>query len=130
MLDKCIYEQLRKNDVVAIQPQGNRIYSRLDFTDILPSTNSDDVVILNLNLNHLISHTLPKIDRCCKLKNGEVKYDGFDNIDRISCNISKKAFFKRYINERKAVVMKNCQTEWMAKNWTINFIDMHALSSL
>ena len=61
------YEELTKNNVVAIQPQQNTIFSNIDFTDIVSSTNPADIIILNLNLNHMIDHTLPKIDRCCKL---------------------------------------------------------------
>ena len=124
MLD---YEQLRKNDVVAIQPQENTIYSKVDFTDIVTSTNPADVIILNLNLNQMIDHTLPKINQCCKLNGArEVKYDGIDNIQRIDCNISQNEFLEKYVNEREVVMMKGCQNEWMAKNWTIaNLFDRY-----
>ena len=121
------YEELKINGAVAIQPKKNIIYSKIDFADIVTSTNpADDVVILNLNLNHLISHTLPKIDRCCKLNGGEVKYDGIDNIQRIDCNIPKNEFLEKYVNGREAVLMKGCQNEWMARNWTIeNLLDRY-----
>ena len=126
MLD---YEQLRKNDVVAaIQPQQNILYSKIDFTDMITSTNPSDIVILNLNLNQMIDHTLPKIDRCCKLNSEEIHYDGNDNIQRIDCNMSQKEFLEKYINKREAVVMKGCQNEWMARNWTIeNLLDRYRL---
>ena len=126
------YEQLRKNDVVAaIQPQQNILYSKIDFTDMITSTNPSDIVILNLNLNQMIDHTLPKIDRCCKLNGGEVKYDGIDNIQRIDCNIPKNEFLEKYVNGREAVLMKGCQNEWMARNWTIeNLLDRYRESSL
>ena len=121
------YEQLRKNDVVAaIQPQQNILYSKIDFTDMITSTNPSDIVILNLNLNQMIDHTLPKIDRCCKLKGEEIQYDGIDNIQRIDCNISQKEFFEEYVYKRDVVMLKGCQNEWMAKNWTIeNLFDRY-----
>ena len=74
----------------------------------------------------MIDHTLPKIDRCCKLNGGEVKYDGIDNIQRIDCNISQKEFLEKYVNKREVVLMKGCQNEWKAKNWTIeNLFDRY-----
>ena len=76
MLD---YDQLRKTNVVAIQPEQNTIFSKIDFADIVPSTNPAETVILNLNQAQMIDHTFPKIDRCCKLNHGKVKHDGIDN---------------------------------------------------
>ena len=126
------YEELTKNNVVAIQPQQNTMFSKIDFIDIVSSTNPADIIILNLNLNHMIDHTLPKIDRCCKLNDDlEVKYDGIDNIQRIDCNIPKNEFLEKYVIGREAVLMKGCQNEWMARNWTIeNLLDRYRESSL
>ena len=126
------YEELTKNNVVAIQPQQNTMFSKIDFIDIVSSTNPADIIILNLNLNHMIDHTLPKIDRCCKLNDDlEVKYDGIDNIQRIDCNIPKNEFLEKYVNGREAVLMKGCENEWMARNWTIeNLLDRYRKSSL
>ena len=122
------YDQLRKTNVVAIQPEQNTIFSKIDFADIVPSTNPAETVILNLNQAQMIDHTFPKIDRCCKLNHGKVKYDGIDNIQRIDCNMPQKEFLEKYINKREAVVMKGCQNEWMARNWTIeNLLDRYRL---
>ena len=101
-------------------------FSKIDFADIVSSSDPTDVVILNLNLNQMIHHTFPKIDQCCKLNGGKVKYDGIDNIKRIDCNMSQKEFFEKYINEREPVMMKGCQNEWKAGNWTIgNLLDRY-----
>ena len=125
------YDQLRKTNVVAIQPEQNTIFSKIDFADIVPSTNPAETVILNLNQAQMIDHTFPKIDRCCKLNHGKVKYDGIDNIQRIDCNIPKNEFLEKYVNGREAVLMKGCQNEWMARNWTIeNLLDRYRESSL
>ena len=37
---------------------------------------------------------------------------------RIDCHISKDIFTAEYVNQRQAVILKGCQTEWKAKNWT------------
>ena len=79
-------------------------------------------MILNLNLKNMIDHTFPKIDRCCKLENRRIEFDGIDNMRRIDCDVSKKEFVAKYVNQREAIIMKGCQTKWKAKNWTIENI--------
>ena len=106
-------------DIVAFQPQLGIAYSRIDFKDFVVTNNSADVMILNLNLKTMMNHTFPKIDRCCKLNNRKIEYDGIDNMERIDCNISKEEFSIKYVNQRESIMMKGCQTNWKAKNWTI-----------
>ena len=110
---------LTELDIVAFQPQIGIAFSKIDFEDFVVSNNSTDVMILNLNLKNMIDHTYPKIDRCCKLKKRNINYDGIDNMKRIHCNISKEEFTKIYVNQRESIMMKGCQTNWKAKNWTI-----------
>ena len=74
-----------------------------------------------------IEHTLSKIDRCCKsygenLDSRKLEFDQKDAIPRISCNISKKLFFKNYVKRRQMVILKGCHETWKAKNWTFKGI--------
>ena len=110
---------LTELDIVAFQPQLGIAYSRIDFKDFVVTNNSADIMILNLNLKTMMNHTFPKIDRCCKLNNKKIEFDGIDNMKRIDCNISKEEFSIKYVNQRESVMMKGCQTNWKAKNWTI-----------
>ena len=111
--------KLTELDIVAFQPKLGIAFSKIDFDDFVVSNNSADVMILNLNLKNMIDHTFPKIDRCCKLKNRKIEYDGIDNMKRIDCDVSKEEFSTKYVNQREAIIMKGCQTKWKAKNWTI-----------
>lgn len=113
-----VFVKLTELDIVAFQPHLGISFSKIDFEDFLVSNNSADVMILNLNLKNMIDHTFPKIDRCCKLNNRKVEYDNIDNMKRIDCHISKDIFTAKYVNQRQAVILKGCQTEWKAKNWT------------
>ena len=113
------YIKLTELDIVAFQPQLGIAFSKIDFEDFIFSNNSADILILNLNLQNMIGHTFPKIDRCCKLNNRKIEYDGIDNMKRIDCNISKEEFTAKYVNKRETIMMKGCQTKWTAKNWTI-----------
>ena len=117
--NKMNYVKLTELDIVAFQPHLGIAFSKIDFADLVVSNNSADVMILNLNLKKMIHHTFPKIDRCCKLNNRKVEYDGIDNMKRIDCDISKDEFIAKYVNKREAIMMKGCQTKWKAKNWTI-----------
>ena len=116
--NKKDFVKLTELDIVAFQPHLGISFSKIDFEDFLVSNNSADVMILNLNLKNMIDHTFPKIDRCCKLNNRKVEYDYIDNMKRIDCHISKDIFTAKYVNQRQAVILKGCQTEWKAKNWT------------
>ena len=113
-------------DIVGFQPQLGIAFSKIDFKDFVVSNNSADVMILNLNLKNMIDQTFPKIDRCCKLNNRKIEYDGIDNMKRIDCDLSKEEFTAKYVNRREAIMMKGCQTNWKAKNWTIeNLLDRY-----
>ena len=73
----------------------------------------------------MITHTFPKIDRCCKINelNGRnIEYDGIDNLDRITCDISKTEFIEKYVHKSQPVMMVGCQDSWKAKNWTIDYL--------
>ena len=118
-VDYVDYVKLTELDIVAFQPQLGIAFSKIDFEDFIFSNNSADILILNLNLKNMIGHTFPKIDRCCKLNNRKIEYDGIDNMKRIDCNISKEEFTAKYVNQRETIMMKGCQTKWTAKNWTI-----------
>ena len=117
--NKIDNDKLTELDIVAFQPQLEIAFSKIDFEDFVVSNDSADVMILNLNLKNMIDHTFPKIDRCCKLKDRRIEYDGIDNMKRIDCDVSKEEFSAKYVNRREAIIMKGCQTKWKAKNWTI-----------
>ena len=115
-------DEFTELDIVAFQPQLGIAFSKIDFEDFVLSNNPADVMILNLNLKNMIDHTFPKIDRCCKLNNRRIEFDGIDNMKRIDCDVSKEEFSSKYVNQREAIIMKGCQTKWKAKNWTIENI--------
>ena len=119
-------KKLTNMGIVAIQPLLGLGYTKIDFSDFIPSNNSEEALILNLNLSNMIEHTFPKIDRCCKTNGKNIDYDGIDNIKRIDCNISRKYFTNKYVNRREPIMIKGCQTEWKASNWTIeNLLDRY-----
>ena len=53
-----------------------------------------------------------------KSKNIYVYFDNIDNMERISCDISKDEFKRDYADRRRSVILLGCQEEWKAKNWT------------
>ena len=119
-------EKVKNASIAGIQANQGFLYSKIDFADFIPSNNSDDTIILNIedSISSKIYHTLPKIDRCCKLNTQNIEYDGIDNMNRINCNLSREEFVKKYVNNRDAIMMIGCQEEWKAKNWTIdNLLD-------
>ena len=70
-----------------------------------------------------ITHTRKQIDRCCRSSGWEkdvnqISFGGKDNIERISCDISKEAFLRYYVMKRKSVILKDCDDTWKAKDWT------------
>ena len=100
-------------------------YSKIDFADLINSNNSENSIELNIEKSHMITHTFPKIDLCCKVNglNGKnIEYDDIDNLERIQCDISKNEFIEKYVNKRKIVMMIGCQDSWKAKNWTIEYL--------
>ena len=119
-------KKLTNMGIVAIQPLKSLAYTKIDFSDFIPINNSEECIILNLELTNVIDHTFPKVDRCCQMNGKKIEYDGIDNIKRIDCNISQKYFTDKYVNRREAIMMKGCQTEWKASNWTIeNLLDRY-----
>ena len=104
--DQLNFEKIYNMNVVAIQPKYQIAYSKIDFGDFVTSNNTEDTILINLHLNHLIEHTFPKIDRCCNLKGKKVEYDGADNMERIDCSIYQEEFIKNYVNKREAIIMK------------------------
>ena len=97
---------------------SQKLYSVIDFADFEESDSSNDSIIINLGLPNQIKHRFPVVDRCCKSKEQTITYDNIDNMERISCNISKDEFKSDYANRRKSVILLGCQEEWKAKNWT------------
>ena len=122
-------ENFQDSNIVAIQRKRMVAYSKIDFADLIVSKNSDDTIVLNIEKTDMITHTFPKIDRCCKVNelNGRnIEYDGIDNLDRIKCDISKNDFIEKYVNKRQSVMMVGCQESWKAKHWTIeNLLDKY-----
>ena len=120
---------MKNSSIVAIQRKQKVAYSKIDFADFITSKNSDDIIELNIEKTHMITHTLPKIDRCCKVNelNGRnIEYDGIDNMERIECDISKNDFVEKFVNKRQSVIMVGCQESWKAKHWTIeNLLDKY-----
>ena len=94
-------------------------FSRLDFSDLIPSTNKDDSVIIDLTSQNNIHHSFPKIDRCCKFSGREITFDDFDNMQRIKCDISKAHFSREFVRKREVVILQGCQDNWPARNWTL-----------
>ena len=118
-MDNFNYESWKNNSITGIQPKQMLVYSKIDFADFILSNESDDTIVLNIENTHNIHHTFPKIDRCCKMIEKSVKYDGIDNMERINCDISQTEFTEMYVNKREAIMMVGCQESWKAKNWTI-----------
>ena len=72
-----------------------RAYHAIDFSDIDFKGDSASRIVLRLYVSRkLVKHTLPIIDRCCRLNGRKISYDGVDDIKRISCDISKEEFLK------------------------------------
>ena len=100
-------------------------YSKIDFGDLILSKNLDESILLNIKKSDMITHTFPKIDRCCKVNelNGRnIEYDGIDNLDRIRCDISKNEFLEKYIRKSQPVMILGCQDGWKAKNWSAEYL--------
>ena len=107
-----------------------------EFADFQPSNNglndgSNLIIIRIRNVRtHLVTHNLPRIDRCCKSSGWEKDVRDLNNhffrmkflqnfkTERTSCNISKKSFVNDYIMKRKFVILSNCSDSWEARKWT------------
>ena len=90
---------------------------------------SKSIIILRLrNVKYEnIIHTHDKIDRCCK--SSDLYQDiqnlvptSMDNIERISCDITKESFLRNYVKKRQPVILEACQKNWPAKKWTFKGI--------
>ena len=79
--------------------------------------------------NGQIAHTLPKLDRCCKLdetaSSEPLHFTGKDGIKRISCDIDKREFLREYVKQRRVVILEGCQEEWPARYWTFKGTGIH-----
>ena len=100
------------------------MFSMIDFSDFeMSEKNSNDMIILNLELKDKIQHTFPLLDRCCKSSKGKkmaLRYDNIDNLERISCDIPEDEFKEHYVDKRRTIMLTGCQKEWQARNWTIH----------
>ena len=70
-----------------------------------------------------ITHSHRKLDRCCKSSGfdqdiQQLVFDSKDTIERISCDITKELFLKKYVMKREPVMLQGCQRKWKAKKWT------------
>ena len=90
-----------------------------NFIDVPEVTPSREVVI-RLDKIPRIKCGLPKIDRCCKLReNQEIKFDGVDDFERASCDMSKAEFYDKFTRLRKPVLLLGCQKGWKSNDWTL-----------
>ena len=49
-------------------------------------------------------------------------FDRGDEIERISCDITKESFLREYVKKRRPVILKGCQKKWAARKWTFKGI--------
>ena len=98
--------------IVAKANINGDVFSRIDFSDLEMSNDTNDNIVINLELKSKIHHTLPLIDRCCKFKGKILKYNKIDTeMERISCHITKKEFKKEYIDKRRVVMLTGHSVE-------------------
>ena len=109
-----------KLDIVAVVKDKHslRLFSQIDFADFEHTENKHNSVVLNLHFPSKIFHSFPPIDRCCKSNGKSSEFDRIDNMQRISCDITKDIFKREYVEKRKPVLLTGCQENWQAKNWT------------
>ena len=119
-------EDWTRYGVVAKDISSGKTFSRIDFDDFESSNfaakNQEQSIIINLRLKEKVRHTFPTIDRCCRLDGRILKYDHFDNMIRMPCNISSEDFQRDYIDKREPVILTGCQENWKAKKWTFRGI--------
>jgi hypothetical protein len=103
---------------------AERTLKIINFRDVQLDNAGDDYLIIRLGggkrVEKYVQHTLPELDRCCKLNGKKVQFDGFDNIPRISCDLPEDEFVNKYLNKREPVMLVGCQDKWPAKDWTFN----------
>ena len=113
-------ENLTRFGIVALEKSNGHTYSEFDFSDLEMMEDTNDSIILNLKLRDKIHHSFQVLDRCCKFKEKSLRYDKIDNMNRISCNITKDEFLQEYVKKRIPVMLTGCQESWKARNLTIS----------
>ena len=103
---------------MAKEKKAETYYSLIDFADFEETEDPNDIIIVNLGLPNQIKHSFPIIDRCCKFHGRKIAFDNIDNMERISCDISKDDFKRNYADKRRSVLLLGCQEGWQARNWT------------
>ena len=95
-------------------------FSRIHFNEQnLNQTSSIIVMKIRDNKKGSVSHSPTLIDRCCKRFMDEPNISSInDGIPRAPCNMTKEEFYLQYIRKRKAVILRGCQKNWRARNWT------------
>ena len=111
-------EELSRFGIVAKETLAQKFYTLLDFADFEESNDLNESIVINLELPTQIKHRFPTVDRCCKSRGQKIRFDNIDNMERISCDISKDEFKRDYADRRKSVILLGCQNNWKAKNWT------------
>ena len=85
------------------------------------------------NAKGAITETQKLIDRCCKpfsVEPNQLSMPSIkDGIPRVPCNMSKADFLSKYVQKRKAVILRGCQKSWRARKWTLEgillFVDVY-----
>ena len=99
-------------------------FSNIDFNaESLNQTKSMIAIRIKNNKKDVITESPISIDRCCKpfmvepnvLKMSSIK----DRIPRAPCNMSSANFLSKYVQKRKAVILRGCQKTWRARKWTV-----------
>ena len=104
----------------------------IDFSEInfnagnLNQTKSMIAIRIKNNKKDAITQSPFLIDRCCKpfivepnvLNMSSIK----DRIPRAPCNMSSADFLFKYVQKRKAVILRGCQKTWRARKWTVEGI--------
>ena len=95
-------------------------FSRIHFNEQnVNQTSSIIVMKIKDNKKGSVSHSPTSIDRCCKRFMVEPNISSIkDGIPRVPCNITKEEFYLQYVRKRKAVILRGCQKNWRARNWT------------
>ena len=94
---------------------------RLTFEDVTITQKRMKIIVKIRNFGQgALTHSLPMINRCCKILPHEVvKFEGTDYIPRINhCTLSEKTFFSEFVLKREPIMLLGCQDTWKAKNWT------------
>ena len=99
-------------------------FSRIHFNEQkLDQTSSIMIIKIKDNEKGSVSHTPTLIDRCCKRFMVEPSISSIkDKIPRAPCNMTKEEFYLKYVQKRKSVILRGCQKQWRARNWTFEGI--------